>query len=281
MSAIKGDFIGFTFDGIHSVDLGIDRVSNGSRYTQALLPNFSNSTKNVAGSNRTDYLGIEYITKEFTLDIAFDTITEAQLRKIQKLFGTTKPAPLIFDEYPYKTYYVKANSTPSLSWICFDVDGERIYKGEGSVSLISFYPYGFCDPNYAVNNNPENKDEWLVASGLLETALGENEVYNCGDFDTPFVITGIPASSGKISLWDEKLEWSNLTMKEHDTRVRFNFNNQLIEGIDSQDNLTGNIYNQYITGGYFFTIPKDMKEPQTMMIEGITDPNLSYKILYY
>jgi hypothetical protein len=36
--SIKGDFIGFTFGGIHSSKLGLVRVSDGSRYNEDLLP---------------------------------------------------------------------------------------------------------------------------------------------------------------------------------------------------------------------------------------------------
>lgn len=280
MSAIKGDFIGFTIDGIHSVDLGIDRISNGSRYTQALLSDFSNSTKNVVGANRTDYFGVEYKSKEFSLEIAFDTVTEKQLRQMQKLFGTTKPVSLVFEETPYKTYYVKANNAPSLTWLCFDIDGERVYKGEGVISFISFFPYGFCDPNYAANNNPENKNEWLAASGLKEQPLAANEVYNCGDFDTPFMVTGL-TTSGSIVLGDSKLEWSGITLENSDTKVRFNGHNQLIEGIDSNGKPTSNVYNKYITGGNWFSIPKDL-DITTIEITGFSGtPELKYDILYY
>jgi hypothetical protein len=36
--AVKGDYIGFTFNGVHSSELGLVRVSNGSRYETDLLP---------------------------------------------------------------------------------------------------------------------------------------------------------------------------------------------------------------------------------------------------
>jgi hypothetical protein len=35
---IKGDFIGFTLGDIHSSELGLMRVSDGSRYNEDLLP---------------------------------------------------------------------------------------------------------------------------------------------------------------------------------------------------------------------------------------------------
>ena len=41
---LKGDFIGFTFNGVHSSELGIIRVSEGDRYNESLLPSLSSKT---------------------------------------------------------------------------------------------------------------------------------------------------------------------------------------------------------------------------------------------
>jgi hypothetical protein len=38
MSVLKDDFIGFTYNNKHSSELGILRVSNGSRFDENLLP---------------------------------------------------------------------------------------------------------------------------------------------------------------------------------------------------------------------------------------------------
>jgi hypothetical protein len=38
MSEFKGDYLGFTYNGVHSSDLGIVRTSNGSRFDENLLP---------------------------------------------------------------------------------------------------------------------------------------------------------------------------------------------------------------------------------------------------
>ena len=46
MAGIGGDFTGFTFNGYYSADLGITRVSEGSRYNFDLLPTKSHSNPN-------------------------------------------------------------------------------------------------------------------------------------------------------------------------------------------------------------------------------------------
>jgi hypothetical protein len=41
--------------------------------------------------------------------------------------------PLWFAECPYKVYMAKVSGKPNLKTICFDVDGKRVYKGEGTI----------------------------------------------------------------------------------------------------------------------------------------------------
>jgi phage-related protein len=288
MPAITGDFIGFTFGGVSSQQLGIVRVSDGSRYKQALLPNFSDKTINVPGANKTIYLGTEYTGKNFPLSIAFDSVTEQQIRQMQTLFSTTKPLPLVFDEMPYKTYYVKAASAPQISYICFDEKGQRIYKGEGTIDLVSYFPYGFCNPRELTNIfAKDNKDEWLAASGLDTTTLGKHEVYNPGDFDTPFwcKIVAPNLTAGSIRLDDEHyLEWeagadtSNKNLS-NDIYIIIDGRNQLIEGYSADGVKSGRIYNKYITGGNWFNLPVGL-ERTTLEIEGTLDDDIQYNILY-
>lgn len=286
--ALKGDFIGFTFDNKHSSELGIVRVSNGSRYNETLLPEFSNKTINVPGADRVDYLGMEYGQKPFPIEFAFDSITESQLRQLKHWFLSKEPRPLVFDETPYKTYYVKASSPPSISYICFDedfnnnnVEKKRIYKGEGQINLVSFYPYGFADPNYLDNHNDTNKEEWREASGL-KTGITGLTVYNPGDFDTPFkiFINGNSLPAGSMALGNEVLTWSAGAVEnnENDVRICFNSANQLIEGYDANGKKTGTIYNKFITSGQWFKIPVGIEAK--ISITGLTNPQLEYKILY-
>ena len=42
--ALSGDFIGFTFNGVHSSDMGIIRTSDGSRFNENLLPTSTDKT---------------------------------------------------------------------------------------------------------------------------------------------------------------------------------------------------------------------------------------------
>ena len=248
---MKGDFIGFSFDGVHCSELGITRVSDGDRYNENLFPEISDRTSEIIGEDGENYFGSEYRQNSFSINIAFDSITETQFRRIRRLFGTKKICELIFDERPYKVYSVKLESPIELNYICFDEEGytweklpiegtdkyykgvtgedyeykkptgkrQRIYKGEGTIELVAYYP--FAKQLYKVLDlyRPENKDiyylittydnvdEWAESSGILtlekfneykidkaneiDNISGYNikiPVYNPGDLNTGFYL---------------------------------------------------------------------------------------------
>ena len=187
MGVLKGDFIGFTIGDYHSSDLVIIRASDGSRFNENLLPNFSDKTAKIPGRDETLYFRTEYDKKEFPISFAFDSLSESQLLLLKKVLGKKELQNLIFDEYPYKIYKVKAASPPNLKFICFEENNERVYKGEGSVTFVAYYPFAKSRFKYKEDYNyltiPEwkyaidNKDEWLLASGIR----GRNEFSNTAD----------------------------------------------------------------------------------------------------
>ena len=163
MSVLKGDFIGFTFNNVHSSDLGLVRTSGGNRYDENLLPSFSDKTQQADGMNGVYYFGTNYNQKDLSVPVAYDSVTEEQKRKIIMLFGENTVCPLIFDETPYKVYYAKISNPPSLSFICFDdKHGERVYKGEG---VINFTVHSFAKSRYK-----------YLEEKFTEIEVNENEV---------------------------------------------------------------------------------------------------------
>lgn len=152
---VKGDYIGFTFGDVHSSELGLMRVSNGSRYEQDLLPPLQDKTAQVNGRDGAVYFNSQYNTKPIKVPVAFDNMTEESFQKLKELVMDKKPKYLWFDETPYKQWLVKAGGLQSFKWVCFDesknierLDDEdsegtkkRIYKGEGTLEFICFTPY--------------------------------------------------------------------------------------------------------------------------------------------
>ena len=309
---LKGDFIGFTFNGVHSSELGIVRVSEGDRYEETLTPSFTSKTVAVPGGDGTYYFGSYYTQRNINLSIAFDSLTQDRINKLTRLFGTKRIVPLIYDETPYKVYNVKVSGEPRLSYICFDENGERIYKGEGTISLICYSPYPRTRFKYREDYTPENipewnasendgifmnLDEWIDASGIIykgeydsyNVNTGNISLYNGGQLDTDFNLY-IPFTKGSTTI--PKINISLLNNNEaqlflneiaqqstSDKKIKINTKNNLIEGIDESNNLTGSIYNQYIEKGNFFKIP--IGESELHISQGIAEAEIEYNFLYY
>lgn len=142
---IKGDYIGFTFGGVHSSELGLMRVSDGSRYSQDLLPPLQDKVAQVNGRDGVVYFGSQYNTRPIKVPVAFDNMTEESFNQLKKLLQDKKPKYLWFDETPYKQWLVKAANAQNFKWICFDESHngkeKRIYKGEGTLEFSCFSPY--------------------------------------------------------------------------------------------------------------------------------------------
>ena len=200
MSVIKGDFLGFTFDGVHSSELGIFRVSDGNRYGENLLPTIQDKTTQIPGNDGTYYQGSFYTQRQINFSVAFDNLSETQLRRLKVIFGDKNVHSLIFDELPYKVYKVKSVGTPNLKYVCFDKpdnhtyrQGEenfkltkkeelygisahpttgRIYKGEGQLNFTAYTPYAKSRFEYIDQYTIKNIPEW----GSMDN-YGANDVY--------------------------------------------------------------------------------------------------------
>ena len=140
-------FIGFEFNGVHSSQLNIKRVSSGDRYNLNIVPQQEVITNSLSG-NGVEVARVDLLGKEFNIDIAFDNMNEENFQKMTSIFSTEKLGELIFDETPYKKYKVSINSPPQIKWICFEEKGERIYKGEGALTFVSYQPYAEMVSSY-------------------------------------------------------------------------------------------------------------------------------------
>ena len=260
MSALKGDFISFSFNGVHSSELGIIRTSDGSRFNENLLPTIQDKTVQVPGGDGTYFFGSYYTQRPFNVPIAFDSLTEEQVRRLYSHFGDKQIHELIFDERPYKYYMAKITGTPQIKTICFEVDGQRIYKGEGILNFICYYPFAKSrfkylddfsnlkikvkesgeDKEYTYANFYNNLNEWKETSRMKPTKTGYDEkkdgvfdVFNAGDFETDFkVFFPVNTTGAILSLnnMDAALKFSDLIKQGDDAYVCFNSKTNLLEG---------------------------------------------------
>jgi hypothetical protein len=78
------------------------------------------------------------------------------LRYWRNLSSSKEPGDLIFDESPYKVYTAKITGTPVLKYVPFDgPDGQRVYKGEGTVQFTCHWPYA-----HTPNKNTKIPNFW-------------------------------------------------------------------------------------------------------------------------
>ena len=307
MAVTKEPFVGFSYNGKHSSELGIKRVSDGSRFNENLLPTIQDKTVQVPGGDGTYYFGSYYTQRQFTVSFAFDNLTEEQVVNLKRHFGDKGVHDLVFDESPYKVYSAKVTGTATIKHIPFDEGAtNRVYKGEGSIQFTCYYPFArskhkFLN-SYSASAYP-NKNEWSAASGMLanntskyydtyKTGESKFNVYNPGDVDAHFKLSlyasgygtsGYIPKGGITNEAGKNLSWDKITLESGDTYVIIDTKLNLICGAHSDPPvMTGHVYNQYISDGEFFTIPKgESYITVDTAAEKATLPKIEYDYLYF
>ena len=297
------DYIGFTFNGTHSSQLGIVRTSNGSRFNENLLPTIQDKTLQVPGGDGTYYFGSFYTQRQFSIQFAFEDLTEQEFTEFKNWIGDKEIHELIFDELPYKAYQAKITGTATIKHIPFE-EGvtNRIYKGEGSIQFTAYYPYAKSKFKFLNECEAVNKNEWAAASGLKESnpdglitfdsLINQNKmwIYNPGDIEANFQMRLQFDESGAIPKFgillsnyiDRALQCDGIKRQGEDVYIQIDTKLNLIEGLDAEGKKTGNVYNKYMRAGQFFKIPKS-KDPIELVfnIETGVDLSLNNPQIFY
>ena len=115
-------FIGFTYNGKHSIDdFGVYRTSDGNRYNYNLIPQLNDKTADVPGGHGQYYFNSTYKTRQFSIPIAFDNLPEEKFYKMKQWLSGTEIHELSFDERTEVKYSAKVTGTPQLKFVCFEV----------------------------------------------------------------------------------------------------------------------------------------------------------------
>ena len=172
------DFIAFSFKGKNSYDdFGIYRTSDGDRYNTDMAPDVKEVTAEVPGGDGMYYFGSTYSQRQFPVNFAFDHLTEDQFMEMKEWLNTKDMGDLWFSEEPYKVYTAKPTGKVTLKTLCFEetyMDGStekvrRIYKGEGSVTFIAYWPFAHT-PDYVTDAGLlyiEEREDVFYADGRL------------------------------------------------------------------------------------------------------------------
>lgn len=270
MSVYMGDFLGFRLGDEHSYNLNITRVSNNNRYEDTLLPNFNDITSSVPGQNGLYYWGKQFTSKNLNIDFAYDNLRDEDIRALHRMLNYENVKPLILDEYPYKKYYVTVAAPPTLRYICFDYKEFRIYKGEGNINFIAYYPYAFgvVDPKLTPTNTTINNTGDLP--GELEIIYNLSEIQGTIDLE----LHKNKADGLKLG----ELHFKNIIpLNENDSYIFINTRTQLVEGLDKDFKKTGTLYNRFIVAGDFFHPPVG-----TSILTGTVNfETAKYQLLYF
>ena len=197
------DFIGFTYNGVHSSELGIYRTSNGGRYDDNITATMNDKVAEVPGGDGQYYFGTTFTNRTFTVPFVFDNLTEEKIRLIKETFSGDGVHDLIFDEAPYKVWSAKVTGSATMKHLCFEENEKRIYKGEGNITFTCYYPYAHTPKetksgedgrylsSYSDADYP-NKSEWgYVEDGvsILPNAIDyDKPLQNLGDLPAPFIV---------------------------------------------------------------------------------------------
>ena len=185
---------------------------------------------------------------------------------------------------------------------------QRVYKGEGKISFICYFPFA----KSVFKELPQGSEEWAISSGILSHDKYANidsyndgviNIYNAGDIETGFRLY-IPASivSNGITLKykpdginevasliiDPITEIKTNKYKTSDIGILIDTTNEIIAGVyqitgDSVITTSGNIYNEYISAGYFFHFEPNSKNDNAILeIEGgAPGIKIFYDYLYF
>lgn len=291
----NGDFLGFTYNGVHSSTYNIVRCSAGDMFQQELLPAQEDKTLTMPGRDGQYFMRARNTSKDIKIRFAFDDLREMDIRKIRAWLGSKEEHDLIFDEHPYKKYYAKCDGVVKIDYIAFDSpDGtERIYKGEGEIKFTFYDPYASHVwkelDSYSSEDYP-TKQQWAEASGMLTTLTPPSSkqydnfidstcnIYNAGEIDSPFII---PEMEVHYSTGYQSITYSlngtqigrlvlDLTKLPAGQRYKIDSELRLILGYDQQGtnfHLNDTVYNHAIVAGDFFDIkalPKEENQVITM-----------------
>jgi hypothetical protein len=78
------DFIGFSYGKKHLLrDFKIYRTSDGSRFNSNLIPTLTDKTADIPGGDGQYYFRTNYKNRTFTINFAFDSLTEEKIRELR------------------------------------------------------------------------------------------------------------------------------------------------------------------------------------------------------
>lgn len=206
-------FTEFSFNGHSCNDYHLIRVSDGSRYNETIMPTISDKTVELSRNDGTMLFNTYHKQKQFSINVAFDSLIEQDIRNIRQWLKCDATGDLIFGEDEERVYQVKVSSAPSFKYICFEKNGERVYKGEGTIQFICYTPYAHSKQKYTLNSGAAAVEiGGTVATTLIVKYDGTESETETNTLTVKYTENDIPITKTiTLKAAAAKIEWNTST----------------------------------------------------------------------
>ncbi len=149
----RESFLDLKFNNHWVSEYGLVVVSDGSRYSETLFPDFTHTTTTVPGKTGTIYWGTTLTGRTITKKLVTDGMTSRQYGMFKSHFRPGTYAELRFSESEYKYSYAYINESSTFTFVPFEsqvsIDGitytDVVFKGECDITFFLPDPYFYSD----------------------------------------------------------------------------------------------------------------------------------------
>lgn len=184
---MQNDYIDFKFGDHWASEFNLLAVSSSDRYTPPVYGNVNPNIATIMGKKGVYKWKTQINEKIFNINIAFDSVTIAQLNQIKQWLQPNKIQKLIFSEEPYKYYWAALNAEIDFSHLPF-VEGEKqvgertiiegVYKGEMVISFVCIDNDGYSTEGTFEGLETENPSNTIKGNDFVLTDADNDYIEN-------------------------------------------------------------------------------------------------------
>lgn len=184
---MQNDYIDFKFGDHWASEFNLLAVSSSDRYTPPVYGNVNPNIATIMGKKGVYKWKTQVNEKIFNINIAFDSVTIAQLNQIKQWLQPNKIQKLIFSEEPYKYYWAALNAEIDFSHLPF-VEGEKqvgertiiegVYKGEMVISFVCIDNDGYSTEGTFEGLETENPSNTIKGNDFVLTDADNDYIDN-------------------------------------------------------------------------------------------------------
>lgn len=158
--------------------MGLTRICNGNRNQEGLLPSIKDTTTDIPGRDGQYYFYSTFDKKQFTINYAFDALTEVEVDRIKVWLGDKKLHQLGFAEdigaliNPQVSYTLKPNGPYSIT---------GIFVNESRYSKIEEFFQDYGKGQYSLVYKQSGQGAGQTVSLICpSTEIDEGDLFNLG-----------------------------------------------------------------------------------------------------